>query len=175
VPKQRRAVMPTFEYGREIVVVVTGFWWEVVVEKPHITDDHHDYARIPTESVITCCRRQCRTTDIPNKNEQYQTQPIQCVPIKTLSLQVYIKLLTRFDQKTCTIEIPKGGCGGSWPNMSYDERWRDAIGHILISGDGHRCNTQVGSYCEWALVWIDVGGGSKYVHGWNILRETQGE
>jgi hypothetical protein len=45
-PKQCQcgAVTPTFEYRTDTVVVAAEFWREVVVEKPHISGDHRDYA-----------------------------------------------------------------------------------------------------------------------------------
>jgi hypothetical protein len=35
---------PTFEHSNDMVVVATSLWRETLVEIPHITDDHQDYA-----------------------------------------------------------------------------------------------------------------------------------
>ena len=55
--KQRGAITRTFEYGSDTEVVLAGLWREVVVEKSHIAENHHHYARVPTESVSRCYRR----------------------------------------------------------------------------------------------------------------------
>ncbi len=48
---------------------------EVVVEESEIAGEHNQHARVPTEHVRECSRR--RNLNIPNKNEEYESQAIQ--------------------------------------------------------------------------------------------------
>ena len=51
MPNQSEAVTPTFEDRSDKVVVIAGFWREMIVEKSRATDDHQNHSRVPREPV----------------------------------------------------------------------------------------------------------------------------